>query len=187
MRFEKKANKTVVPFLPLFVGSIVVMMFLTFFQKSELLLHTEVLNKEHLSLLKYQTGNNSLLFLCIVRERIWVIPFLFLMSTTYLASVTVYGILIRYGAGIGALLAIAVMRYGGRGIILLLGATVPHFLFYVPAIMIALRVSQQKREVNRRFFAQLIILELVVIIGCTLECYVNLLLIEKIIKFFIIR
>lgn len=187
MRFEKKGNKTIVPFLPLFVGSIVFVMFFTFFQKSELLLHTEVLDKEHLSLLKYQTGNNISLFLCILRERIWVIPFVFLMSTTYLAAVTVYGVIIRYGSSIGALLAIAVMRYGMTGIILLIGAAIPHFLFYVPAMVVALQVSRSRREVNRRFCGQLIILELVVIIGCVLESYVNLMLIEKIIKIFMIK
>lgn len=184
--FHKSIPDKNIPFLPLFAVSAILVMILMFFQKSELLLRTEVFDENTLSLMKYQTSNDRSLFLYVLKERIWVIPLLFLMSTTYLATVAVYGILIWYGAGVGALAGVAILRYGVRGILLLLAAGLPHYLLYVPAIMVALQLSKVQRKPGKKFFMQLFVLEVVVIIGCFLESYVNLMLVEKIIKAFIV-
>lgn len=174
-----------IPFLPLFAASAIIVMFVMLFQKSELLLHSEVFDENALSLIKYQAGNNRSLFLYVLKERIWVIPFLFLCSTTYLATAAVYGVIIRYGAGVGAVLGMGMLRYGVRGLLLVLAAGFPQYLLYVPVMMIALQLSRQQRTPDRKFFTQLFILEAVVIMGCFLESYVNLMLVEKIIKIFI--
>lgn len=184
--FGKRVNETAVPFLPLFVVSAVVVMFFLFFQKSELLIQTEIFEEGRLSLLKYHAGGDRSLFLYVLKERIWVIPLLFLFSTTYLSAVVCYGVVIWYGAGIGALLAVAMMRYGVIGIILVLTAGLPQYLLYLPIMVITLQLIHERRVANRKFFLQLLILEVVVIIGCILESYVNLMLVEKIIKIFIL-
>ena len=182
----KRVSNFDIPFLPLFVASALFVMWIMFFQKSELLLQTEVFSKNALSLMKYQTSNDRSLFLYVLKERIWVIPFLFLMSTTYLSALATYSTIIWYGTGVGALLGLAMLRYGLRGILLLLVAALPHYLLYVPAIIVALQLSKVQRAPSRKFFGQLFVLEMVVIIGCFIESYVNLFLAEKIINFFII-
>lgn len=184
-KFGKGMSEAKIEFLPLFIVSIFTVMFIMFFQKSELLVQTDVLDENSLSLMKYHAGNNKSLFLFVLRERIWVVLFMFLMSTTYLAGVTVWGIIIWYGTGIGALLAISIMRYGVAGIFLLLAAGMPHYLLYVPAMIITLQLCKERRIPNKKFWIQFIVLEAVVIIGCFLESYVNLMLVEKIINNFI--
>lgn len=166
----------------LFIISAVVSMLLIMFYKSEWLLQTEVLSEASLSLIKYQNSSNGSLFLFICKERLWVIPVLFLLSTTYLAPGVVYGAVVWYGTGVGSLLAVALMRYGMSGIFLLLGAAVPQFLFYIPAVVITLMISAEKRIPDKRFWVQLLILEVVVIMGCFMEGYVNLFLLEKIVR-----
>ncbi len=178
-------NAAEIPLLPLFVGSVVLAMIFTFMQKSELLLHSEVLSEEALGFLCQRIGDSKALFLYVLKERFWVLLVLFLLSGTYLASICIYGTVIWYGTGFGVLLAIALMRYGVLGIVILFVAGVPQYLLYVPALMIALQLCKEKREMSRKVFLQFGLLETVVIIGCFLESYVNLKLIEKIIeKFF---
>ena len=175
--FGKRMNETDIPYLPLLLISAAVVMVFMFVQKSELLLQTKIFEKEHLSLLKYQAGGDRSLFLYVLKERIWVIPILFLFSTTYLNTLVCYCVVIWYGTGIGALVAVALMRYGMVGVLLIAAAALPQYLLYVPIMFITLQVIKVRRVPNRKFFLQLSILELVVIIGCYLESYVNLMFI----------
>lgn len=183
--WNRRMNATEIPLLPLFVCCVVVAMIVTFTQKSDLLLHSTVLNEETLGFLLRRTGDSKALFLYVVKERSWVLLVLFLLSGTYLATLCIYGTVIWYGTGIGTLLAIALMRYGFSGILLLMAAGLPQYLLYVPAMMITLQLCKEKREISRKLFLQFGLMETVVIIGCFLESYVNLMLVEKILeKFF---
>ncbi len=178
-------NATEIPLIPLFVCCVVTAMIVTFTQKSDLLLHSTVLNEETLGFLLRRSGDSKALFLYVVKERFWVILVLFLISGTYLATLCIYGTVIWYGTGIGTLLAIALMRYGFSGILLLVAAGLPQYLLYVPAMLITLQLCKEKREISRKLFLQFGLMETVVIIGCFLESYVNLILVEKILdKFF---
>lgn len=180
----QRVNRTEMSFLSLFAVSLTVVMLAVLFQKSELLFQTQVLDKSMLGLMKYQAGNSRSLFWFVLKERWWIVPLLFLMSTTYLAAAVSYGMVIWYGAGTGAILAIAMLRYGIRGIFLILGAVFPQYLLYVPVMVVTLKLSRRQRTPCKRFFLQLILLEVVVIMGCVLESYVNLMVVEKIIKIF---
>lgn len=171
--------------MPMFVISAAVVWIFILTQGSDLLLQTEVLGESTLELMKYQAQDCRSLFLYVLKERCLIIPLLFLLSTTYLAMFAVYGVVLWYGAAAGAVLGVAMLRYGIRGILLVLAAGLPQYLLYVPAIVVALRLSMEQRQPTRKFFLQFFILELVVIIGCVLESYVNLMLVEKIIKIFI--
>lgn len=172
-------------FVPVFLISLALAMLFMVMNQSELLLQSDVLSESALSLVKGRSGDNGSLFLCVLRERIWTIPILFLISTTHLAAFMVYGTLVWYGVSMGALLAMAMLRYRLAGVFLLIVCGLPQYLFYVPAILIALRVSGEQREPDKKFFMQLIVLEGVILAGCLAECYVNSFLIEKIIKFFL--
>lgn len=173
-------------FLPLFIISIAVAAIPVLTSGSGLLLQTEVLDENLLHMMKYQSEDSKMLFLYVLKERSLVIPALFLLSTTYLGAIAAYGAIIWYGTGIGMVLGIAMLRYGFRGILLVLVAGIPQYLLYIPAFIITLRLCLEQRQPSKKFFEQLFILELVVIIGCALESYVNLMLIEKFINLFIV-
>ncbi len=171
-------------FVPFFLVSLAVAMLFMVLNQSELLLQSDVLSESALSLVKKE-GNGSSLFICVLKERIWVIPMLFLLSTTYLAGVFVHGVIAWYGMSFGALTAMAMLRYKLRGVLFLIMCGFPQYLFYVPAFAMALRLSVEQRIPDKKFFLQLTVLEGVVLIGCLAESYVNSLFVEKIIKIFI--
>ncbi len=150
----------------------------------DVLLTTTVLDRDELSLLKYRTDHSRLFFLCVFRERCLVVPFLFLMSTTCLASLVVYGVVVWCGVAVGTIVTIAFARYGIGGLVLVIGAGMPQYIFYMPALFIALHLSQKVRKINHRFLGQLVILEVLVLVGCLLESNINYLIVEKIVGLF---
>lgn len=172
-------------FVPVFFISLALSMLFMVLNQSELLLQSDVLSESALSLVKIGNRNNDSLFLYVLRERMLLIPLLFLLSTTYLGIVAVYGVIVGYGIAFGSILAMAMLRYKVLGIVFLVVCGFPQYLFYIPAGTIALRLSGELRSSDRKFFLQLAVLEGIVFVGCLMESYVNSFLIEKIIKIFI--
>ena len=171
--------------LSVFVVSLTVAMFFCVIYKREYLLQSEVLSQESLSLLKSQTYNKGTLFLYMIQKRMWMILVLFLFSTTYLATPMVYGTIVWYGIALGSVLSLSLLRYGVKGILFLLLCSFPQYLFYLPACIIAFRLCITKRTPDQRFFLQFIVLELVVLLGCFMESFVNTSILKNIIKIFI--
>ena len=89
-----------------------------------------------------------------------------------------------YGISSGLFLAIVLMRYGVKGLLLLVAGMFPHYLIYVPALILVFHLSREKRTVSSKYILQLLVISSVVIIGCILECYVNPEIVEKILKKF---
>lgn len=179
----KDLQRKEVSFLSIFTISIIVSMLIFMFYGKEILQQTDVLSKEALSRIRCQ-NRNAAFFFFICRERLPVIPILFLLSTTHLGKRVVYSMIAWYGSGIGTLWAIVWMRYGVGGCLLLIGAGFPQYILYILALVIGLKLSCEKRTVNKRFWMQLTVLELVVAVGCFLEGYVNLYLLEKLLHLF---
>ena len=174
-----------ISFASVFLISLVASMLFMVWNQRELLLQSEGLSEGALSLVKMRESSNGSLFFYVLRERMWVVPALFLFSTTYLATIAVYGSIVWYGLSLGSLLAMALLRYGITGMFFLVICGMPQYLFYVPAFIIALRVSVDVRRPDKKFFLQLIVLESIILVGCLVESYVNSLFVDKIIKFFI--
>ncbi len=168
----------------LFFCSLAISMIFVVIKREELLSHTDILSMEMLSMVRCD-GVNSSLFLSVLKERIGIIPILFLVSTTYLASIFVHGVVMFYGFSVGTLFAIAMLRYKIGGVLFLLLCAIPQYILYLPAFFIALRLTMEERVPDRKFFLQLCILEGMIFVGCFLESYVNLFFVEKIIHFFI--
>ncbi len=184
--FQKGLVRSSSFFLPMFLASAAVMCIFVLTQGSDLLLQTTVLEEGTLELIKKQPQEGKSLFLYVLKQRAFLIPIIFLMSTTYLALLTIYGVIVWYGAAVGTVLGIAMLRYGVRGVLFLLASALPQYLLYIPAVVAALHLSKGQRKPNKKFYIQLFVLELVVIIGCILESYVNLSMLEKIIHVFIV-
>lgn len=181
----KKWNKKEISLITVFVASVVLAMIFCVIYKSESLLQTEVLSQSSLSLVKIQGSNKGSLFLCVLRERVWMIPILFLFSTTYLAMPAVWGTVILYGISFGTVLSLTILRYGMGGVFFLLLAGFPQYLIYIPVLMIALRVTGNIRKPDRNFYLQFIVLESLVIVGCFLESFINSLFLHRVIYFLI--
>lgn len=171
--------------LSIFIVSLTISMFFCVISKSECLLQTEVLSGESLSLLKTQTFSKGTLFLYMIQKRMWIIPILFLFSTTYLATPIVYGTIIRYGMALGSVLALLLLRYGIKGILFLSLCSLPQYLFYLPACIIGIRLCITKRVPDQKFYLQFLVLELVVFIGCFMESFINPAIIKNVLKIFI--
>ncbi len=184
-KIDIKLHEVEISYLRLFGVTAIFCIIFILFQQSELLLHSQILDKSTLSLVRYQESNSKALFLYVLKERIWLIPLLYLLSTTYLAGITGYGMVLWYGTCAGAVTGVAMIRYGLSGLVLVLGAAVPQYFLYVPAVIVAIGLTRKRRVADNKFFVQLFLLEVVVIIGCVLESYVNPQLIEKIIYLFI--
>lgn len=174
-----------IPFLTLFVLSVVSAMIFCVIYKSEFLLQTDVLSQASLSLVKTYGSSKGSLFLYVLAERIWIIPVLFLFSTTYLAGPVVYGTVMWYGISLGTVWSIALLRYGMKGIWFIFFSGLPQYLFYIPAMVIALKLSGEMRTPDRRFFVQFLVLEGVIVLGSVVETFVNAFFLQKIIKLFI--
>lgn len=181
----KKRHRKGFSQISIFVISIISAMIFGVIYKSELLLQTDVLSQASLSLVKTYGSNKGSLFLYVLNERIWIIPVLFLLSTTYLAGAAVYITIVWYGISLGMLWAIALLRYGMTGSFFLVFSGLPQYLIYVPAMIITIKLCHEIRIPDRRFFLQLFVLESVVFLGAFLETFVNRLILEKLINIFI--
>lgn len=129
-----------------------------------------------------EASNTSALLIYVLRERWWPIPLLFVMSTTYLGNITRYLMSAWYGMGMGVVLGTLLLRYGIKGIFVMLGASVPHYLFYVAAFVFSLKLLKERRAANKKLAVQLIILEAIVILGCVSETMIAPDIMKKIAK-----
>lgn len=149
----------------------------------EYIKYSKVLDKNSLQIWKLEGGESKALLLYVLKERLWVIPLMFLLATTYLAKMTGFVFVLWYGVSLGIVTGISLLRFGFVGIFLVLMAGMPHYLLYIPIFIFVLRMNGRQRVVCRKFYLQLFLLELMVLIGCILESYVNPILLKKIINF----
>jgi hypothetical protein len=84
----------------------------------------------------------------------------------------------------GAVVGIALLRYGVGGIFLILGSAFPQYLLYVPAFIITINITKSQRRPEKHLALQLLLMEILIMLGCMLECYLNPTLMEKFIKLF---
>ena len=166
----------------LYLVSLVVTMLFLLVQKNEILSRINLFDEEHLREVEYQLEQLPRGIFIMIIQRVKLIAVMFALATTSLGSVYVFSNVIWYGVSSGFLVTIVMMRYGLRGILLLTAGMFPHYLVYVPAIILTMILSKEKRVVNGRFVSQFLIITLVMVIGCALECYVNPDIVAKILK-----
>lgn len=151
--------------------------------------------------LKYLEIENSTFFRYVTAGRFKDYLLLGLMSTTYFGIVIAYGVAAFQGMMLGMVITVAVIRFGLKGILLVLSSFFPHQLLLLPAgAMMLIWCCQNCRvlyfdrrtiwngELKKKYFLrQLIMLVwilMVVMIGCILESYVNPMLLMDVVKFF---
>ena len=168
--------------------------------KSILLEETGLFDEYTLYHMKYMTVDSSALFCYVFRKRIGAVLILAVLATTYLGFAAAAGAALWYGISAGAFLASLTLRYGIKGILLALISVLPHYLLYIPAMLILLLWCEELfRGIYSRggggFSAgdkgflmkkagQLVLIMLATTVGCLLEGYINPFLLLGYLKIF---
>ena len=166
----------------LYLVSLVATMLFLLVQKNDMLNRIDFFSEAHLKEVKYQLEQPSRSLFVLIVQRLKCIATMFVLSTTSVGSIYVYSCVIWFGISSGFLVTIVMMRYGLNGILLLTAGLFPHYLIYVPAIILTMILSKEKRNVSGKFVSQFIVITFAVVIGCALESYINPEIVAKILK-----
>lgn len=173
-------------------------LFITNLQKDSLTAKDGILSSDLLFYMKYSKVETSALFCYILRERIKIVIILCVLSTTWLGMVASYTCSAWMGFSFGSLCMTSVIRYGLKGIILILAGIFPQCIVYFPAAFLLLSWSRElcrvlyytadyhgdrNREIRKKAL-QYLALVVVVVIGCILESYVNPGIVKGLLKVF---
>jgi len=173
--------------------------------KSDFLTGAGFLDEEMLYQMKYTKIDSELFFFYVLKKRLFLFFIIALLATTYLGIVVTYGAILWFGFAGGMIMAAIAIRYGLKGIFLILASFLPHYILYIPAFFIMLnwcyriccimyfpaRVYEQQSQIhrNKKMFwlrkgVQFLLLVMVVIIGILLESYVNPVFLTNLLKIF---
>lgn len=202
---QKLQSRTVsrrISWLYLFLGGFLVGTLVMNLWRSSFLEEMDLLNTSAINRLTYLEVDSQAFFGYVLRERLGMAVLLCLMATTCIGVAAMAVYMVWMGAMAGMFLSVAAIRYGLKGILLVLAGIVPHYLLLVPAcimllnwcysVCVRLYYPHRDKEVfygnakqyKMKKFLQLMIILLVVIIGCLLESYVNPILFSNFLKFF---
>lgn len=142
------------------------------------------------------------LFWYCLQTRILPMCYIWIFGLTMFGRAVGYWYVTWFGFSTGALLSIATMRFGAKGILLCIAGMLPQYLFYIPAIVILLLISSGtsrklygggrsgqavyggRKKLIGLYFTIFAVIVVVCIIGIFTESYVNPFIIKKIIKIF---
>lgn len=182
-------------------------LFLMNIGKKALLENTDLLSEYTLYEMKYTVIDGNAFFWYVLQKRVGMVLILALLSTTWLGMAATWACAAWLGACGGMLVMAALIRYGIKGILLILVGLFPQGIIYFPVIILLLHWSYEfcitlyfpyrlstnsisigedsaKGVLIRKKVLQLLILLGVVIIGCFLESYVNPKLVISLLKIF---
>lgn len=161
-----------------------------------------IFNTASMNRLKYIEINDGKFLVYVLRQRLGGCVVLLILSTTALGLISAYGVVLWQGMITGMLITAAVIRYGIKGLLLILGGMFPHQCLLIPGEIMLLGWCLENyywfhrygkgtalyfRSKRQQFFHQGILLLwifLVMLIGCVLESYVNPILISDLVKIF---
>lgn len=188
--------------LYLFLGSFLLGILIMNMGNEILLGDTGIFNTASINRLKYVEINDGKFFTYVLRQRLGSCIVLLILSTTTLGLISAYGAVLWQGMITGMLMTAAVIRYGIKGLLLILGGMFPHQCLLIPGSIMLLGWCLENyywfhrygkgavpyfRSRRQQFFRQGILLLwilLVMLIGCVLESYVNPILISDVVKIF---
>lgn len=176
------------PFDSIFLAGLVAGILIMNFGKGILLEDTGLLDEYTLYHMRDMAVDSSALFVYVLRRRFGKLAVLSIMATTYLGLIVCSGAAFWYGFLAGSFLAAGVLRFGVKGILLVLAGTMPQFLFYLPAFYVLLlwceevyrSIYQKKGYVPdataptpARRVLKLLCVCIAVFLGCVLESFAN--------------
>lgn len=175
-----------IPALQLFAAGFLIGILVMNIGESILLDKTGLFDEDVLYHMKYMTVDNNALFCYVLRKRLMTVLILAVLSTTYLGLAICAGTALWYGAAAGGLLAVMVLRYGMKGILLAAASLFPHYLIFFPAIFTLLAWGESvygsiyhrigtdtEKNILIKKTGQLAAVIGMTVAGCALEGYVN--------------
>lgn len=162
----------------------------------------ELLNASSLNRLRYLDIDGGTFFLYVMRERMGVVVLMCLLAMTFLGTAAVAAYAFWMGTMAGVFLSVASIRYGLKGIVLIIVGIVPHYFLLVPACIMLMNwcyklstalyyperaveaLYGSRKQYLIRKIPQLLIIIGVVIIGSLLESYVNPTMLSYFLKIF---
>ena len=186
----------------LFLGSFLLGVLIMNMGDEVLISENGIFSQESVNRLRYIEIDSGRFFRYALKHRMGEGALLLLLSTTGLGIFSVYVCIIWQGVLAGMTITTAIIRYGIRGMLLILGGMFPHQLLLVPAEIMLLGwcyencsrgqfsgkydlpyYKNRKQQYIRQAIGLLWII-VVIIIGCILESYVNPILISDLVKIF---
>ncbi len=185
----------------LFLGSFFLGVFLMNIGNETLLTEEGIFSAASVSRLKYIEIDSGRFLRYVLKRRMGEGIGLILLSTTGIGLAAVYVWVVWQGVLAGMTITAAIIRFGVKGLLLLLGGLFPHQLLLIPAQVMLLgwcyeNISRKpvggyvtsfytgkKQQFLRQGIALLWIL-IVILIGCILESYVNPMLVSDLVKIF---
>jgi len=170
-----------------FLGGI---LFTNLFGKSYVL-GIGVLGEYFLINFQYTQINYNRLFLYVFQERLKLFLIIGILGITNIGIPVICGMFMWIGFSGGILLSVAIMKFGLKGIAVCIAGILPHFLIYVPLLLVfADRIIDKKltqkikykKENVTRYVLFIIIGMIVLTIGVILESYINPYILKKVIS-----
>ena len=196
------ADSRHISWLYLFLGGFFVGVFVLNIWRNSFLQDMEFLCAACLSRLRYLDVDGGAFFRYVLRERMGAVILLCLLATTYVGTVVISAYALWMGAMAGIFLSVASIRYGIRGIALVLVSVLPQYLLLVPAYIMLMdwcyclnmalyhpeRLNEagyvRGKQYLMRKIPRLLILTGIVITGSVMESYVNPSLLSGFLKIF---
>lgn len=94
-----------------------------------------IFNEEWILYMQNTVIENKTLFLYVLFERLKALGFMFLLATTFAGIFCIYSYVGVMGSGFGAMMAILCLRYGIKGLGMIIAAIFPQVLVYFPAFI----------------------------------------------------
>lgn len=188
--------------LYLFLGSFLLGVIVMNVGNETLLTKDGIFSAASINRLKYVEIDSGRFLKYVIKHRMGEELAFVLLSTTGIGLASVYGYIFWQGILMGMTITAAIIRFGIKGILLLLGGMLPHQLLLIPAKIMLLGwcygncsgrhlmgiygtpyPGSRKQEFLRQGI-MLLWISIVALISCVLESYVNPILISDLVKIF---
>lgn len=192
-----------VQFFYIFLFGFLFGIFFMYFVRKTLIFGTGFLEEDLLYQMKYLELDENSFFVYVLKKRFSLFFFIVLFATTYVGIFAIYCALIGSGFAFGILLSGVFFRYGVKGILLILIALFPQYIFYIPAFWMLFyhcyelcavtyfpsKVYGKVLYRNEKGFlvskiGQILVLLLFVFIGALMESNLNPILVTNFLKIF---
>ena len=127
----------------IFFFGIIVGIIIIFLCRSRLQTDIYLLNEEWILSIQNRTFENKSLFVYILFKRLKEMGIMILFATTFAGLVCMYGYFAILGVGVGVLAGISWLRYGLQGLMLMVVASFPQVIFYIPAFLYLFHLCYQ--------------------------------------------
>ncbi|NBJ93809.1 stage II sporulation protein M [Parablautia muri] len=199
---KSERNSTYSFWFYLFLGSFLFGVLIMNMGNETLLSEGGIFSQTSVGRLRYMEIDSGRFFRYVLEHRMGEGALLLLLSSTGLGVISIYACIIWQGILTGMTITAAVIRYGIKGLLLLLGSLFPHQLLLIPAEVMLLGwcyencskghflgkyTAPYHKNIRQQYLKQavgLLWIVIVIFIGCILESYVNPILLSDLVKIF---